>query len=264
MKKFGIIALLVGVVLTGFAQRVVSLSPAVTETIFQLGAESALVGRSRVCDFPAQARELPVAGDFGIPDAEAILKLRADLVITNLMVNPVAAKTLERRGVRVWVAPCNRIGDYRELVAELGKTLHCEAAAAREIARIDAATEQWARGRRYPYRVLLLLWEKPIVVAGNDTFCQELLALSGVEAVDFAGKSGYFTPDMEFLLNSDPDWVLTWHDPRELAAHPGLKRLRAVRENRVIRLTDPDIFQRPGPRWIEAVNALRAEWEKRQ
>lgn len=244
--------------------RVVSLSPAVTETIFQLGAESALVGRSSACDFPEKAREIPIAGDFGIPNLETILRLRADLVISNIIVNPAAKKTLERSGVQVVVIPGTKLADYRELVTALGEKLACEDAAALEIARLDAARSRWENGRRYPCRVLIIVWEKPIIVAGEDTFCAELLRLSGVQPVDFAGKHGYFTPDSEYLLKSDPDWILTLHDSKSLAAHPVLRRLRAVRENRVIELPDPDRFQRPGPRWIQAVDFLRSEWEKRQ
>ena len=263
MKKSIFIFIAFFLTLAGFAEvRVVSLSPAVTETIFQLGAEKLLVGRSSACDYPRAAENIPVAGEFGIPDLEKILQLRADLVITNVMVNPAAAKTLQRHGVRVLVAPCDKISDYRALVAELGKLLACEDAAAREIERIDAAKARWARARNYPYRVLMIIWEKPIVVPGNGTFCQELLLQSGVKALDFKGKKGYFTPDAEYLLLSDPDIVLVLRDPEGLSMHPVLKKMRAVREKKVIKPVDPDIFQRPGPRWIEAVDFLRGEWEK--
>ena len=44
--------------------RVVSLAPSLTELVFHLGCGRMLVGRSTVCDYPAEAVKLPVAGGF--------------------------------------------------------------------------------------------------------------------------------------------------------------------------------------------------------
>ncbi|MCQ2377912.1 MAG: helical backbone metal receptor [Victivallaceae bacterium] len=261
MKRFA-----AGIFFTAFAfavpasPRVVSLSPAVTEAVCRLDAGDCLVGRSDVCDTPDFVRDLPVAGRFGIPDPEKILLLHADVVITNDLVNPAAAKTLARRGVKVLVFPGRGGDDYRKMISSRGETLDRRDAAERETRRIADALRAWENLPRRDLRALMIVWENPPVVAGEESFCNELLRLSGVRTLDFGGKSGYFTPDAEFLLRADPDVVLTFHGAPALAAHPVLKRLRAVREGKIVELADEGIFQRPGPRWTEAVEILRERW----
>jgi ABC-type hemin transport system substrate-binding protein len=66
---------------TAVAQRIVSLAPVITETLFALGAGERVVGVTRYCDRPAAARELPKVGGFIDPQLEAILALEPDLVL---------------------------------------------------------------------------------------------------------------------------------------------------------------------------------------
>ena len=55
--------------------RIVSLSPALTEVVCQLGQGSRLVGRSEVCNYPPEVRKLPVAGRYADPDVEKVLRI---------------------------------------------------------------------------------------------------------------------------------------------------------------------------------------------
>src|SRR3984957_21095933 len=63
------------------AQRIVSLAPAITETLFALGAGPQVVGVSQYCDYPPQVLKLPKIGTFLTPNIEAIAGLRPTLVI---------------------------------------------------------------------------------------------------------------------------------------------------------------------------------------
>ena len=45
-------------------QRIVSLAPVVTETLFLVGAGARVVGVTRFCDRPAKASELPKVGGY--------------------------------------------------------------------------------------------------------------------------------------------------------------------------------------------------------
>ena len=264
MKRFTGMFLLFGAAAFGAAPRVVSLSPATTELVFHLGGGDTLVGRSRACDTPEAVKKLPVAGDFAAPDLEEIFRLRADCVVTNDLVAPRAAEALQSRGVDVLLLPCRNVADYLDAVERLGERLGRQEEATREKARVLAALEKGRNSPRCGWRVLMILWQKPVVVAGEKTFCSELIRLSGAENVDFRGKSGYFTPDAEYLLRSDPDFILVFRDAGALKKHPVLKRLRAVRENRVAELADESLFQRPGPRWIDAMEFLREIWKKNE
>src|SRR6202011_6204007 len=62
-------------------ERIVSLAPSVTETLFALGAGPEVVGVSQYCDYPPQVRDLPRVGSFLTPNLEAIIALRPTLVV---------------------------------------------------------------------------------------------------------------------------------------------------------------------------------------
>ena len=64
-----------------FADRIVSLSPSITELVFSAGAGSKLVGASRYSDYPDGAKSVPEVGDASGLDFERILALKPDLVI---------------------------------------------------------------------------------------------------------------------------------------------------------------------------------------
>lgn len=74
------------VVVPSQPQRVVSLSPAVTEILFALGAQDLLVGRTDFCVYPDAAMDIPSIGGISNLNIESILALKPDLVISGSMV----------------------------------------------------------------------------------------------------------------------------------------------------------------------------------
>src|SRR5512143_2171417 len=62
-------------------QRIISLAPSVTETIFALGLGDRLVGVSVYCDFPPEAERIDRVGTFLTPNVEAIVAKRPDVII---------------------------------------------------------------------------------------------------------------------------------------------------------------------------------------
>ncbi len=67
-------------------QRIVSLSPAVTEIIFALGADSLLVGRTDFCNYPPQAQHIESIGGISNLNIEKVLSCKPDLIISGSMV----------------------------------------------------------------------------------------------------------------------------------------------------------------------------------
>src|SRR4051794_8829475 len=62
-------------------QRIISLSPNTTETLFAVGAGDRVVGRSRYCDYPPEAAHIPAVGGYVDVSFEAVLALHPDLVV---------------------------------------------------------------------------------------------------------------------------------------------------------------------------------------
>ncbi|MBC8236204.1 ABC transporter substrate-binding protein, partial [bacterium] len=61
--------------------RIVSLSPAITEILFELGVGGQIVGVSEHSDYPPEAKKIPWVGRYDEPNIELILQAKAALVV---------------------------------------------------------------------------------------------------------------------------------------------------------------------------------------
>ena len=86
-------------------QRVVSLVPSITESLFVLGLGDRLVGATEFCVHPAALTgTLPKVGGTKNASAEAILALQPDLVLANKEENsPELVRALQAAGTPVWL-----------------------------------------------------------------------------------------------------------------------------------------------------------------
>ena len=110
------------VALTQPAQRIVSLSPSTTELLFDLGAGSRVVGRTRWCDYPPQAAEVPSVGDGLNPNVELVLSRTPDLVVFYRSgANQGAIARLDRLGVATASVRLDRLADLPRVTRLLGR-----------------------------------------------------------------------------------------------------------------------------------------------
>lgn len=242
--------------------RVVSLSPSTTEALAAIGARDALVGRSRYCDFPPDVKALPEVGGYVDPNLEAILALRPTLVVGAR--GPSGTRTtddLAAHGIATYFPPTESFEAIDAMIAGLGARLdrakQAEAVVVSMHAREEELERRYASATRP--RVLLVFGVTPAVVAGPKTFADEMLSRAHAENAVTAG-SGYPTFGMEHVLALDPDVVVdaAWGERGQDALRPdapGWGKLRAIREGRVVHLTDESVL-RPGPRVPDGLAAL--------
>jgi iron complex transport system substrate-binding protein len=261
MKKILLLFCILPFLVSSAEIRVVSLSPAMTELICHLGGKKMLVGRSEVCDFPPEITDIPVAGKFADPQIEKILRLKPDLVVSNDLINPGIAKVWERSGSATLLMQVRTMQDYRQCVKTLGEKLHAEAAATAEIRRIDSMTPQPPLNKK----VLWVLWDSPLMTAGQGSFIHELLLLAGAENITGDVRQEYFKCSYDFLLKNQPDiivWTASARTLEQLQEHRIWKKLQAVQQGKVLFLVPGDPIQRPGPRIFERLQFLRKSLEK--
>jgi iron complex transport system substrate-binding protein len=80
--------------------------------IYQLGQESCLVGRSSACDYPEKVKDLPAAGNMGIPFMEKLASLKPDYVFVSGFRDKRVKKAIEELGIKVIVVPGETLSDY--------------------------------------------------------------------------------------------------------------------------------------------------------
>lgn len=244
-------------------QRIVSLSPSTTEAVFALGAGSRLVGRSLYSDFPPEAKRLPSVGGFASPSYEAILALAPDLVVGAQ--GPSGRSIVDRlkqQGIATYFPPTDSVAEILDMLRGLGARLGDAARGNALAAKVAAERDRIARAvARLPHpRTLLVFGVQPIVVAGPGGFPGQLLRLAG--AVNVVKTGPHFpTIGVEELLALDPDVIVDTTGMGGGHSHgvdphaPGWKDLRAVKQGRLVRLTDERVL-RPGPRIAEGLAVL--------
>lgn len=244
--------------------RVVSLAPNLTEISYATGGGETLVGATRFATVPDAAAKLPKVGTYVALDIEKIVSLRPQLCLAIRDGNPKAVvDRLESLGIPVYVFDPRTLEGIVDVVERLGvifgREAHAAALAAGYRQRLLRVAGQIAGAGSRP-RVFFQIDAQPMVSAGSDTFLHQLLTRSG--AFNLAGdRSGYPRYSWEELLALAPEVVLLasmggGFTAQELRARwEAWPQIPAVR-NRRLHVVDADLFDRPTPRLIDALEYL--------
>ena len=257
-----VVLMLGGRIFADGEMRIVSLSPAVTELVCQLGRGRFLVGRSEVCNYPEWVRKLPAVGRYADPFLERVVALHPTIVLTNDLRSPRAAAVLRKLNIRLVVKQCRTVGEYREWVELLGEVLSCRDRAEAELRRFDGEISGL---RKLPPLEVKLLWvvsESPLLTGGRTSLLSEVSQLAGMKNSGDVSDAAYFRISRDFLLKNPPD-VIVWANSGAIpsGATPFWGELEAIRNKRVLKYLHEDTVMRPGPRMPEGIRKLRREAE---
>ncbi len=236
-------------------KRVVSLSPAVTETLFALGVGDRVVGVTRFCDRPKEATALPSVGGYIDASLEAILALRPDLVIAQPSFGQRALlDRLRERGVVVYVVFADSLAEADELVTALGEVFGRATAARALLAHQRTLLDAPVVPR--PQRVVVVVGTDPLVVAGAGSFADEGVRRSGVVSAVIAGDPPWPLWSVETFASRRVDVVIAAEGPHQIARLERLLAPLGRLRPRVVAAAGP-ILMRPGPSFAADVVTLR-------
>ena len=241
--------------------RVVSLSPAVTEIVFALGADSLLVGRTDFCTYPAEARAIPSIGGISNLNVERILSLEPDLVISGSMVSRKATDQMDRMGTpMVCVIEKPRFEALYDNIAVIGRLVGRSREAdsltgqiRQECARLTDEMDN--RGERPKVYYVVGFGAGGNFTAGGNTFINDIIHLAGGQNI--AEEVQGWNYSLEALVKEDPDYIIVRRE--DSAAFVGMhpyNQLRAVKEGHVIGI-ESGTLDLQVPRNIEAIRTLR-------
>lgn len=252
------------VTLPATPRRIVSLVPSVTETLFAIGAQDAVVGVTDFCDYPPEARRKARVGDMLAPNLETLVSLKPDLVVAARSGNREETfDQLKRLGLPVYLVdePPSLAGVLR-LVGGLGQLTGRRDAAAAVAAGLEgriASVRERVAGRPHP-RVLYVLWPEPLIVPGRGSLVSELIASAGGESVTADQAQGYPRMSLEAAVGRAPEVIiLARHGagtgPAAREQWQRLESLPAIRSGRLY-AADGDLLHRYGPRVVDGLELL--------
>jgi len=247
-------------------RRVVTLAPNLTEIVFALGAGDRLVGRTSACDWPPEARAVPVMGGFGRPSLELLLQAKPDVVLDVDLEDEQLGAAMVRGGIFRERIRCRSLEDIAPAIHQVGRVLGKTDAANELAERIEKELAMWrARPiRKHRPRVYLEIWSDPPMTAGRGAFVSEMIELAGGENIGGESSREYYTISSEAVLVKAPEVILALYPAPEasvrarIASRPGWEGLPAVRSGRIISGLNLDVILRPGPRVGEGLSQLEA------
>jgi iron complex transport system substrate-binding protein len=244
------------------AQRIVSLAPAITETLFALGAGAEVAGVSQYCDYPPEVTKLPKVGTFLTPNIEAIAGRRPTIVIglqTSSDLREIRA--LKAMGYRTLMVDDNSIAgieaSIRRVGDAIGRAREAQALLDRTHLKIEAIEERLRGVSQRP--VLMVVGHQPMVAVGTGTYLDELLTMA--HATNSAAGAAQAWPrlSIEYIIATRPEVILDG----QMGSDPGspssfwakYPTIPAVRARRVVGYPeDPTLH--PGPRIVQTLEIL--------
>ena len=242
-------------------ERVVSLAPSETEICCAVGGCPLLVGRTDYCTFPAEASGVETVGGPRTFSVEKVIGLDPDLVLATTVTDSIRVQEMRAAGLVVVVFRLETIEDIYRNIEVMGTLLGTQEDARRLVANLSArqAGIEGESHSEEPVRVLYVLWDEPLYVAGNNTFQNDLIVRAGGINI-MADAEGYATVSEEAVVNRAPQVIIASREHTaglsriedRLVSRPALAEVPAIKENRICEM-DPDLVNRPGPRVINAL-----------
>ena len=243
--------------------RIVSFLPSGTEALFALGLGDCVVGRSRFCDFPAEAAALPVVGDLFSANEDALAALQPTHAVLGRADAPQAA-LLRALGCATIEGRAETAADVLAFADTLGalfpdRTNGLANAGTRWREEMDSLSHaESAEFAESAERVLVVVSHAPgrfgaAFAAGEGTYFDEIVRAAGFSNA-LAGVSGYPSLDPDRIAALTPDLLIDVHpdgDPPDEDAWGYLPdaRIEILRDTAALR---------PGPRLPEVLARFRA------
>lgn len=245
-------------------QRIVSLAPGITETLYALGLENKIVGVTTFCNWPAAARTKTRVGGFTNPSIEKIVSLKPDLIIATADGNrKETVQQLEEIGLPVYVTnPSDTHGVLKSIqqIGEItGRGNEGTIIVGKLQKRLNNVMDK-VRYQRKP-RVFFQIGLEPIITAGRGTLINEVIERAGGINVTGRDTANYPRYSAEGIIGAEPDIIIfapMVHDKE----FKGVKKfwrkfgeLSAVKNNRIYPM-NADLINRASPRIVDAVEIM--------
>lgn len=246
--------------------KIVSVSPAETESLFALGLDEQIVGVSDFDDYPEAATTKPKMGGVSKPNEESIIAADADIVFTGISMNEEAVKKFRDLGIVIFKTDPKSVDDVANNIETFGQITDTQEKAQELIAKmkqdVSDVTEA-VKAVKPEEKKNVYVEFSPGWTVGKGEFMDELITLAGGNNVA-SDLQGWNEINEENIIAANPDVILYANDVIDensktldqiIKARSGWDQITAVKDDAVIGL-DANLLSRPGPRVTEGLKAV--------
>ena len=244
------------------AQRIISLSPHLTEYLFHLNADDQIVGTVDYSNYPAKAKLLPRVGSHQKFNLEAIIGLEPDLgLIWHSGTSTAELARVIKLGIPVFLSEPRRLEDIATTLQRLGQLTGANDRGYRlsNIFRKDTARLLAKYSGRSPVRVFYQVWQNPLMTLNGEHLINRLISHCGGRNIFEDLVSLAPTVSREAVIGANPEIIIAAGPASTahvwLAAWQRWPGIRAVKDQNLFTI-DPDLINRPTPRILTGMQSL--------
>ncbi|MGZ9583555.1 ABC transporter substrate-binding protein [Paenibacillus marinisediminis] len=246
-------------------ERIVSVSPAETESLFAIGLDTEIVGVSDYDDYPEAALTKPKMGDITKPNEEAIIAAKPDIVFTGVSMSEEAVKKFRDLGIKIFKVEPKTYNDVIACIEQYGLiTDHQEQAKAVVDHMKQVRDEVQTAVKDVKEKKKVYIEFAPGWTVGSGEFMNEVIEIAGGVNVA-ASEPGWIQLNEENVIKGNPD-VILYADgmvdfdskkPLEeiITNRSGWANIKAIQDKQVVGI-DTNIISRPGPRLADGLKEV--------
>ena len=238
-------------------KRIISLVPSQTELLFELGLDKEIVGLTKFCIHPIEkfAERTKIGGTKKL-NIELIRELKPDLIIGNKEENQQSQIEALMEDYPVWMSDIYTLEDAKKTITQIGELVDRQPEASYLNHLINAGfndLQTLAVQNGINKKVAYLIWKKPYMLAGRDTFINNILAINGLSNV--INERRYPEIELNALAELKPDLIFLSSEPYPFKEEH-LEEIRQVIPAAKVMLVDGEMFSWYGSRLVKAVQYL--------
>ena len=239
-------------------QRIISLTPHLTELLFNIGAGDRIVATDDASDFPPEAQAKPRVANYRSINLEALLAQKPDLVVAWRSAQSRMLAPVEQLGIPVFYSEPTNFASLATEIRALGALLDLEQTANTQadayLARLAALKQRY--GQPNHIKVFYQLWYPPLTSVSGSAWPAQAIELCGGINIMANAKTPYPQVDMEQVIRANPALILAGsQDPDALRHWQKWPNLDAVQHQR-LDLINSDELHRFTPRALNAMEQV--------
>ena len=240
--------------------KIISLSPASTEIIYEIGAEDILIGVSSYCDYPLEALLKKKMGSFEAPDIENILKYDPDIVFLDSSIQINIISKLQNFGIKVISLNAKTFEDILQNIKIIGQVTLNEYNSLNLCKHMnEICNEIYLKIKYCDHKpsIFFEVWDNPLMCAGSETFIFHVIYISGGKNIIDINIKDYSRYNLEILIYKNPEvYVLNnYNNIENITGRTEYINIQSI-YNKNIYIIDENIISRPGPRIILGIEYI--------
>jgi len=244
-------------------QRTITLAPNLTELIFELGIGNKIIANTSYCNYPDSAKLIENVADLLTVNIEKIISLQPDLIFITAEGNSKSAyDNLIDLGFKVFVSNPRHYSGIKKTMLDMGKIFNLSDKAEKIVNDWETRLQLVKKNHvdLVNNSVMFLISTNPIFSVGKNSFIHQILTYAGLKNITADSNVSYPMFNREEVLIRNPNYILLYETNRNevaelLKSYPEWNTLSAIINNRVFYI-DADLYSRPGPRFVDAVEDL--------